>query len=310
MFAASISNTSGTATVAQIAGTTSAGSNNRIRVTTGTADTTVSAGELGYILTRIEGTRSLDLCFGTARAKTVTLQFGVKAPAGTYCVTLTNSAGNRSYVSEYVISSGEANTDVIKSITVVGDTSGTWLMDTNTGIQVSWGLMVGTTYQQTAGSWGTVNAFGSINQFNIMGTVGNIFELFDVSLTEGTVAPPFQVPDYASELALCSRYFQNLTSTSGHFGIGQAISTVRAMISVAFPGGPMRASPTLVSPPGTYLLWGSGAGGLALTAQPVLNTVDPTKCWLDTSVASGLVAGNATYLIASATQSLSFSARL
>ena len=38
-------------------------------------------------------------------------------------------------------------------------------------------------------------------------TAGNIFELFDVSLTEGTVAPPFQVPDYASELALCQRYF-------------------------------------------------------------------------------------------------------
>jgi hypothetical protein len=40
-----------------------------------------------------------------------------------------------------------------------------------------------------------------------MGTVGNIFELFDVSLTEGSVAPPFQVPDYPSELALCRRYF-------------------------------------------------------------------------------------------------------
>ena len=37
-----------------------------------------------------------------------------------------------------------------------------------------------------------------------MGTVGNVFELFDVCLTEGTVAPPFEVPDYASELAAVS----------------------------------------------------------------------------------------------------------
>ena len=46
-----------------------------------------------------------------------------------------------------------------------------------------------------------------LTEANLMGTVGNTFELFDVSLTEGATAPPFAVPDYASELALCQRYY-------------------------------------------------------------------------------------------------------
>ncbi len=43
-----------------------------------------------------------------------------------------------------------------------------------------------------------------------MGVANSTFELFDVSLTEGTVAPPFQLPDYASELALCQRYYRKI----------------------------------------------------------------------------------------------------
>ena len=104
-------------------------------------------------------------------------------------------------------------------------------------------LMTGTTYQQAAGSWGTVNAYGSANQFNFMGQTASPFELFDVSLTEGTVAPPFQLPDYASELALCQRYWQRLLSylLSGYTNAGGAVyatipisPTMRATPAVTF----------------------------------------------------------------------------
>jgi hypothetical protein len=66
--------------------------------------------------------------------------------------------------------------------------------------------------QQAAGAWGTVNAFGSSNQFNFMGTIGNVFELFDVGLYEGTYAPTFKVPDYASELLACYRHYEKSIS--------------------------------------------------------------------------------------------------
>src|SRR6185436_5646431 len=135
-----------------------------------------------------EGLRCSDLMFGTASAKTVTVQFGVKAPAGTYCVSIANASVNRSYVAEYVIAVGEANVDVVKSVVIPGDVTGTLAKDNTNGMSLRWGLAAGTTFQQAAGSWDINNAVGSSSQFNFMGTVGNIFELFDVSLTEGSVA--------------------------------------------------------------------------------------------------------------------------
>jgi hypothetical protein len=205
----------GTQAAAQIADLTPAGSPNRLRIEVGTADASVAAGDYSLIVTAIEGTRAADLKAGTAGAKTITVQFGVRAPAGTYCLAVNgNVGGGRAYVSEYVISAGEANTDVVKSVTVSLYNSGTpWPVDNQTAIGVYWVLMCGTSFQAAANSWVTGNVFASANQFNFMGTAGNRFELFDVSLTEGTVAPPFQVPDYPSELALCQRYWEKVPFT-------------------------------------------------------------------------------------------------
>jgi hypothetical protein len=200
----------GAISAAQVASVTSTGSPNRVRITVTTADAAVAAGDLANVAQIIEGIRMADLMFGTANAKTLTLQFGVKAPAGTYCVSFLNSAITRVYVAEYIIAAGEANIDVVKSVTVPGETSGVWPKDNTIGMYVRWGLMVGSTYQQAAGSWSSsgVNGMGSANQFNFMGTVNNVFELFDVGLYEGVVAPTFQVPDYASELQTCQRYYE------------------------------------------------------------------------------------------------------
>jgi hypothetical protein len=206
-FLLSLNNT-GTQTIQQVAGVTPAGSPNRIRVTATVADAAVAVGDVCVIIQRFEGSRIADLKFGTAAAKTFTLQFGCKGPAGTYGVGFRNGAAvNRAYVAEFVIAAGEANTDIVKSVTVAGDTIGTWTTDNTFSMDVVWTLMCGTTYQQTAGSWQNTNNFGIPGQFNFMGTAGNVFELFDVGLYEGTVAPAFQVPDYASELALCQRYY-------------------------------------------------------------------------------------------------------
>ena len=169
---------------------TPGGSSYRIRVTITTADAAVAATDQFYITQRIEGVRVADLRFGDTSAKTITIQFGCKAPAGTYSVVVMNGTLDRSYVAEYVIAAGEANTEVTKSVVIPGDVAGSWTLSTTIGLSVRWGLMAGATFQQAAGSWGTTNAVGSPNQFNFMASTSNVFELFDVSLTEGSVAPP------------------------------------------------------------------------------------------------------------------------
>lgn len=237
----------GTQTIQQIGKLTPAGSIYRIRVTATVADASVAATDFCTILQYIEGTRVVDLGIGTAVAKTVTLQFGINAPAGVYCVGLQNNGSTRSYVAEYTIAAGEANIDVVKSVTVPMDITGTWTANNTIGLSVIWCLMVGTTYQTPAGVWASGNLFGSANQFNFMGVGGRVFELFDVSLTEGTQAPSFVVPDYLTDFFQCQRYFsQRFISLIGYGGAGNLIGQW-----YAHPA-PMRVTPTVTLSGGTF----------------------------------------------------------
>jgi hypothetical protein len=243
---------------AQVASLTPAGSPTRIRLTVTSPDVTQDAGDFLTVVQAIEGFRFADLKSGTSGAKTITLQFGVKAPAGTYCVAVRNATFNRSYVAEYVIAAGEANTDVVKSVSLQFDTTGTWAKDNTVGAYISWAFICGSTYRTTAGAWTAGNLMGSANQFNFTGTNGNIFELFDVSLTEGSVAPPYQVPDYARELALCQRYFVRLNNEP----LGLA-NTAFSIGVIRYPV-PMRGTPTFAI--GAFTVNSGSIGSPALAA--------------------------------------------
>lgn len=258
---------SGARTVAQVASRTPSGSPNRVRITVTTADAAVAASDYSQFLTSIEGYRAADLNFGLATAKTITLQFGVKAPAGTYCVGIRNHAVNRVYISEYVISAGEANTDIIKSVTIPGDQAGTWTVDNTRGLYIDWCLMTGTTSQTPAGVWTAGTFLGSPNQFNFMGTNGNVFELFDVGLYAGTIAPAFVVPDFASELQVCKRYWAksygynvrpgtNMGPGNNSMYLGGGAGDAYCSGSVVWPVQ-MRAAPTLT----VYNNSGGGGNG-------------------------------------------------
>jgi hypothetical protein len=251
----------GAISFSQVNSLSPAGSPNRIRITATTADASVGATDNLAIYQPLEGLRTADLKFGTAAAKTVTIQFGVRAPAGTYSVVLKSGSSSRSYVAEYVITAGEANTDVIKSVTIPGSTTGTFLTDNNAGMEVRWGLMAGSNWRTTAGSWANFDAIGSTNQFNFMGTINNIFELFDVSMTEGSVAPPFVVPDYASEYLACQRYWRrNLPSTVTWLNP----TTARTIITAALPF--MRVTPAVTIFSGTGSLEHFGVAFYNVTA--------------------------------------------
>jgi hypothetical protein len=224
----------------------------------GSSDAAVAAGDVVWFETRLEGLRVADLKFGSASAKTVTLQFGVMSQtAGTYCVSLRSSgAGNRAYVAEYTIAAGEVNTDVVKSVTIPGDVAGTWVADNTAAFSISWMLMCGSTYQTPAGSWVTGNYMASANQINFMaGAPNTAFQIFDISLTEGTSAPAFVVPDYVSELAWCQRYWRQFSNMlNGGYGLAGGVAYYGIPLVP-----PMRVTPTLTYPSPAY----SNASGIA-----------------------------------------------
>jgi len=79
---------------------------------------------------------------------------------------------------------------------------------------------------------------------------GSVHYYTGIQLEKGTVATPFEVRPYATELALCQRYYQEIPNTNGvHFsGSGRLITTNNAtngtLIGTIQLPVPMRAFPT------------------------------------------------------------------
>ena len=198
--------TDGTATVQQST-TAPAGFGQSLLWTTGTADTSLAATQYAQIVQYIEGKNIIDLSWGTASAKTVTLSFWVRSSlTGTFGGGVKNKANaTRSYTFSYVINS--ANTWEYKTITIPGDTTGSWSTDTSTGMVVSFCLASGSTYQTAANTWTAGNYITPSGCVNVMGTAGATFYLTGVQLELGSVATPFEWRNRAQELYLCRRYF-------------------------------------------------------------------------------------------------------
>jgi len=166
----------------------------------------VPAGELYIINQPVEGLNITDLAWGTANAKTVTLSFQVYSSlTGTFGGALRNSAHNRSYPFSYSIPS--ANTWTTISITIAGDQSGTWLTTNGIGVEVDFGLGVGSTFSGTAGAWAGANYLSATGATSVVGTNGATFYITGVQLEKGSTATSFDYRPYGTELALCQRYY-------------------------------------------------------------------------------------------------------
>ena len=173
-----------------------------------TVTTTDTPGTYGYAFSqRVEGYSFSQFAYGTAAAKSATISFWVRSSVtGTYCFSIRNGDGTRSYVAEYSISS--ADTWEYKTITFAGDTSGTWLTTNGIGALLEWSLGSQTAKETTAGSWQAGNYVGTSNQTDWIANAGATFYITGVQLEAGTVATPFERRSYGQELALCLRYFE------------------------------------------------------------------------------------------------------
>ena len=179
---------------------------------TSTSAYTVGSGELFAVTQLIEGFNIADLGWGTANAQPVTLSFWVRSSlTGTFGGSFRNSDANRSYPYSYTISS--ANTWEQKTITVAGDTTGTWLTNNGVGIQIFFGLGVGSTRSGTAGAWAGSNFASATGATSVVGTNGATFYITGVQLEKGSTATSFDYRPYGTELALCQRYYQTSYAT-------------------------------------------------------------------------------------------------
>jgi hypothetical protein len=177
----------------------------------------VLTGDTFYASQSIEGLNVSDLGWGAAGAATVTLSFWVRSSlTGNFGGALVNSAGNRSYPFTFTINA--ANTWELETITIAGDTSGTWLTTNGIGITLRVGLGSGATYSGTSGAWAAGNLVQPTSTVSVVGTSGATFYITGVQLEKGSTATSFDYRPYGTELALAQRYFEALATGSGAAG--------------------------------------------------------------------------------------------
>jgi hypothetical protein len=245
--------------------TAPAGFTNSLLFTTTTADASLGASQYVYIGQAIEGFNVADLGWGAAGAQTVTLSFWVRSSlTGTFGGSLRNGAANRAYPFTYTINS--ANTFEYKTVTVSGDTTGTWATDNAAGLWVFFGLGVGSAFSGTAGAWAGSNFLSATGGVSVIGTLNATWQVTGVQLEVGTVATPFERRQYGQELALCQRYFYRndaVTYFNGNSGNG-TVARGGAKFGVT-----MRATPAITVFPGSNL---GGTVGNAYVSNTNSNT--------------------------------------
>lgn len=238
---------------------------------------TLTSGDTFTIKQNIEGLNLGDLAWGTANAQPVTLSFWVRSSlTGTFGGSLRNGAGSRTYPYSYTITS--ANTWEQKTITIAGDTTGTWQTNNGIGITLIFSLGTGSTFSGTAGAWSSSTFNSATGATSVVGTNGATFYITGVQLEKGSTATSFDYRPYSTELELCYRYCEVFNVPAGQFVIPVIPSgTVWMQILLGYMKTIKRVDPTMTlnftmanasyvsTTPSSTGQWGLGNDGSRVT---------------------------------------------
>jgi hypothetical protein len=273
---------------AQQVSTAPAGFINSALFTVTTADSSIAAGDVYGVQQMVEGLNCADLGWGTANAQTITISFWVRSSVtGTYTVSVRNSSDARSYLATYTVNA--ANTFEQKTITIAGDTTGTWLTTNGVGVRLWFDLGAGSTFTGSTGAWSAGTLTHATGSTNWIATSGATFYITGVQLEKGSTATSFDYRPYGTELALCQRYFAAL----GAGGSGYIVSATVADAALQFPVT-MRTTPS-VSHLANYNIVLPATGSYTVT-NTVINAsiagTNTTGCAVRLT-SSGMTAGSA-----------------
>jgi hypothetical protein len=201
---------------------------------------TLVAGDYFVIGQAIEADMVSDFAWGTVNAQPITLSFWALAGVvGTYGGSIQNYNATRSYPFSYSLPTAATWTKI--TLTIPGDTGGTWVMSGNAGsIVVGFDFGAGATYRGAANAWATANYVGVTGAQSPVATSGRNFYLTGVKLEVGSVATPFNRQSPAKNQSDCERYFRWLP-----FNLTFQATVANQILQVGLPFPVMRASPTI-----------------------------------------------------------------
>jgi hypothetical protein len=226
-----------------------------------TAQASLGAGDFAIIFQPIEGYRCARLSWGTVNAQPITIGFwSSHHRTGLYSGSVRNNAANRSYAFTYT--HNVADVAQYNTITIPGDTAGTWTIDNTVGILLTFSMGAGTTYTApSANTWLAGNYQAAPGQVNAVATTADVFRITGVTVLPGNEAPsaarsPFVMRPYPQELALCQRYYQKIYTAIRFYCAAANASNANEYPLVV----EMRAAPT-----NTLVAGGSNNNVLAYT---------------------------------------------
>lgn len=230
---------------------------------TATAKPSLASADYVGLYTVVEGYNMADLMYGTAGAKAMTISFRAQVGVGTtICVAVRNGTYTRTYTVPVTLTAGTNS----YSVTIPGDTAGTWSNTSGLGLSILFIYACGTSYYNSSpSSWTAGGLFGHSSVSNILDTNGRYATITDVQLEKGSTPTPFSCRSIAEELSMCQRYFEvgespvsfinNLSgSVSDAYGEVVYKTTKRAVPTIATAnwqyyssGGPVNFAPSTAS---------------------------------------------------------------
>tara|TARA_R100001463_G_scaffold125702_1_gene183211 strand:+ start:748 stop:1845 length:1098 start_codon:yes stop_codon:yes gene_type:complete len=171
------------------------------------------------VVTSIEGQNLQHLLYGTSDAVYLTVSFWVKATVtGTYILEIEQADASRHLSTAYTISS--SNTWEKKTITVVGDTSGTINNDNGSGLSLKWFIAAGSIFTSgtLATTWATTTtANRAVGQVNGVASNNDAFYITGVQLEVGSQSTPFEHEPVGVTLKKCQRYYWNTNQFNNRY---------------------------------------------------------------------------------------------
>jgi hypothetical protein len=252
--------------------TSLAGFSNSYLMQATTAFGALAAGDVCLIGHLIEGYRWQRLSYGTANAQTSTLSFWINATvAGTASVAIRNAAQNRSYVANFTVNN--AATWEYKTITIPGDTTGTWPTGSAQACTLTFCFAAGSTFQGTNNAWQAGNFCGTSSTTNFFTTINNQVLITGVTLVPGSEGPSaahssFNMRTYGEELPLCQRYYQQFFFPSLLIQSGYTTAASVVYLGIVYPVE-MRVAPT-----GTIV----GTWTITNCSNPTFNSGGTVSC--------------------------------
>jgi Collagen triple helix repeat (20 copies) len=216
-----------------------------------------------YACQYLEADMVSDFVFGTASAQSVTLPFWAYCTkTGAFSGSIQNYAGTRSYPFSYSIPTASTWTKI--TLTIPGDTAGTWVMSGSAGsVVLNFDLGSGANFRGAASAWAAGNYLGVTGAQSIINTNAAQLGITGVKLETGSVATPYNRQSLAKSMADCQRYYYAgniLLAGSDNAGVGVGIG-------YGLPVS-MRASPTVT------LIGASGNSNIGSAALGALSTRD------------------------------------